>query len=147
MTEEMIKNANEIAKEHGYESVEFKLGEIENLPVKDDSVDVIVSNCVINLSPDKLKTYQEAYRVLKPGGRILISDLVTEGELPHDIKKSFAAWTGCIAGALEKSEYLDTIKKAGFKDVSIVSQNTFCTSGLDERLVGKITSVKVRAYK
>jgi len=147
ITEEMIKKANEIAKEHGYRNVEFKLGEIENLPVEDNSVDVIISNCVINLSPDKLKTYQEAYRVLKPGGRILISDLVTEGELLEDIKKSFEAWAGCIAGALEKSEYLDTIKKAGFRDVSIVSQNTFYESGLDERLVGKITSVKVRAYK
>jgi len=147
ITEEMIKKANAIAKEHGYRNVEFKLGEIENLPVEDNSVDVIISNCVINLSPDKLKTYQEAYRVLKPGGRILISDLVTEGELPEDIKKSFEAWAGCIAGALEKSEYLGTIKKAGFRDVSIVSQNTFYESGLDERLVGKITSVKVRAYK
>ena len=146
MTEEMIKKSNEIAKEHGYENVEFELGEIENLPVEDNSVDVIISNCVVNLSPDKLKTYQEAYRVLKPGGRILISDLVTEGELPEDIKKSFEAWTGCISGALEKSEYLDVIKKAGFKDVCIVSQNNF-ESEIDERLIGKITSVKVRAYK
>jgi SAM-dependent methyltransferase len=147
MTEEMIKKANETAKEHGYENVEFRLGEIENLPVEDASVDVIISNCVINLSPDKLRTYQEAHRVLKPGGRILISDLVTEGELPDDVKKSFDAWAGCIAGALEKSEYLDTIKKAGFKNVSVVSQNTFYESGLDERLVGKITSVKVKANK
>lgn len=147
MTEEMVKRANETAKEHGYKNVEFKLGEIENLPLEDNSVDVIISNCVINLSPDKLRTYQEAHRVLKPGGRILISDLVTEGELPEDIRKNFEAWAGCIAGALEKKEYLDTIKKAGFGDVNIISQNTFYEPGLDDRLAGKITSVKVRAYK
>jgi len=147
MTEEMIKTANEIAKKFGYKNVEFKLGEIENLPFENNSVDVIISNCVINLSPDKLKTYQEAYRVLKPGGRIMFSDLVTEGKLPEDIRKNFEAWAGCIAGALEKNEYLDVIKKAGFKDVSIISQNAFYEAGLDKRLVGKITSIKVKAYK
>ncbi len=147
MTDEMVEKANEIAKEQGYKNVEFRLGEIENLPIEDNSVDVIISNCVINLSPDKLKTYQEAYRVLKPGGRLLISDLVTEEELPEDIKKRFDAWAGCIAGALEKSDYIETIKKAGFRDVRIVSQNTFTESGFDERLAGKITSVKIRAYK
>lgn len=147
MTEEMIKRAKETAKKYGYKNVEFRLGEIEKLPIEDNSVDVIISNCVINLSPDKLKTYRETYRVLKPGGRLLISDLVTEGELPEDIRKNFEAWAGCIAGALEKSEYLDVIRKAGFRDVSIVSQNTFYESGLDKRLVGKITSIKVKAYK
>ena len=147
MTEEMVERANETAKKHGHKNVEFKLGEIENLPIEDNSVDVSISNCVINLSPDKLRTYQEAYRVLKPGGRILISDIVTEGELPEDIRKNFEAWAGCIAGALEKKEYLDTIKKAGFKDIDIVSQNTFDEPGLDDRLVGKITSVKVKAHK
>jgi len=147
MTEEMIKKSNEIAKGNGYENVEFRLGEIEDLPVEDNSVDVIISNCVINLSPNKLKTYQEAHRVLKPGGRILVSDLVIEGDLPEDIMKSFEAWAGCVAGALKKSEYLDTIKKAGFRDVEIVSQNTFYELGLDKRLVEKIISVKVRAYK
>lgn len=147
MTEEMVERANETANKHGHKNVEFKLGEIENLPIEDNSVDVIISNCVINLSPDKLRTYQEACRVLKPGGRILISDIVTEGELPEDIRKNFEAWAGCIAGALEKKEYLDTIKKAGFKDIDIVSQNTFDEPGLDDRLVGKITSVKVKAHK
>jgi len=147
MTEEMIKRANETAKKYGYKNVEFKLGEIENLPLEDNSVDVITSNCVINLSPDKLRTYQEAYRVLKPGGRILISDLITEGELPEDIRKNFEAWAGCIAGALEKKEYLDAIKKAGFRDIDIVSQNTFYEPGLDDTLAGKITSVRVRAHK
>ncbi len=147
MTEDMVKKANEIAKKNGYKNVEFRLGEIENLPVDDNSVDVIISNCVINLSPDKLRTYQEAYRVLKPGGRILISDLVTEGELPEEIKKNFDAWAECIGGALEKREYLDTIRKAGFRDVSIISQNTYNQPGLDDKLIGKITSVKVRAFK
>ncbi|MFQ5710582.1 MAG: arsenite methyltransferase [Candidatus Geothermarchaeales archaeon] len=147
MTEDMVGRANEVAKRYGYENVEFRLGEIEDLPIEDNSIDVIISNCVINLSPDKLKTYREAYRVLKPGGKIMISDLVTEGELPEDIKKSFEAWAGCIAGALEKREYLDTIENAGFKDVSVVSQSTFYESGLDDRLIGKIISVKVKAYK
>jgi len=147
MTEEMVKRANETAKKYGYKNVEFRLGEIENLPLKDNSVDVIISNCVINLSPDKLRTYQEAYRVLRPGGRILISDLVTEGELPEDVRKNFEAWAGCIAGALEKKEYLDTIKRAGFGDINIASQNTFYEPGLDDRLAGKITSVKVKAFK
>ena len=147
MTKEMVRKANKTAKKYGYKNVEFRVGEIENLPVEDNSVDVIISNCVINLSPDKLRTYQEAYRVLRPSGRVLISDLVTEGELPEEIRKNFDAWAGCIAGALEKKEYIETIKKAGFRDVNIVSQNTFYEPGLDDRLVGKITSVKVRAYK
>jgi len=147
MTEEMIKKANETAKKHGYRNVEFRLGEIENLPVEDNSVDVIISNCVINLSPDKLRTYKEAYRVLKPGGRVLISDLVTEEELPEKIKKNFDAWAGCIAGALEKNKYIETIRKAGFKDVKIVSQNTYYEPGLKDILSGKITSVKIKAYK
>lgn len=147
MTKEMVKRANKTARKHGYENVEFKLGEIEKLPLEDNSVDVIISNCVINLSPDKLRTYQEAYRVLKPCGRILISDLVTEGKLPESIRKNFDAWAGCIAGALEKKEYLDTIKKAGFRDVEIISRDTFYALGLDDTSAGKITSVKVKAHK
>ena len=147
MTEEMVKKAEVIAKENGYRNVEFRLGEIENLPVNDNTVDVIISNCVINLSPDKLQTFKEAFRVLKPGGRLMVSDLVTEGALPEDIKKSFDAWSGCIAGALEKNEYLDTIKKAGFRDIKIVNQNRYTQKEIDGRLVGKITSIKVRAYK
>jgi SAM-dependent methyltransferase len=147
MTEEMIKNANKTAKKHGYKNVEFRVGEIENLPVEDNSVDAIISNCVINLSPDKLRTYQEAYRVLKPGGRVLISDLVTEGELPEKIRRSSDAWAGCIAGALEKRKYIEIIRKAGFRDVKIVSQNAFYEPGLKDILRGKITSVKIKAYK
>jgi arsenite methyltransferase len=147
MTKAMVEKANRTAKKHGYKNVEFRLGEIEKLPVEDGSVDVIISNCVINLSPDKLRTYREAHRVLKPNGRILISDLVTEGELPETIKKNFDAWAGCIAGALEKGKYLDTIKKAGFRDVKIVSQNTYSETGQHRSLDGKITSVKVSARK
>ena len=99
------------------------------------------------MSPDKFQTFKEAFRVLKPGGRLLVSDLVTKGVLPDDIKKSFNAWSECIAGALEKNEYLDTIKKVGFHNVEIVSQNSYSQKDLDNRLVGKITSIKVRAYK
>jgi len=147
MTEEMIEKGKKIANEHGFTNVEFRLGEIENLPVDDNSVDVIISNCVINLSPDKLKTYKEAYRVLKNGGRILVSDLVTEGELPEDIKKSFDAWSGCIAGALERKIYLKTIEKAGFQNVEIINENSYSEEDMDKRLIGKITSIQVRATK
>lgn len=147
MTAEMIEKARENAKKAGYESVEFRLGDIENLPVEDDTIDVIISNCVINLSPDKLATYKEAFRVLKSGGRILISDLVTEGELPEDVRRSFEAWAECIAGALEKQEYLQTIRKAGFRDVVIAAQHTYDEPGMDDRLRGKITSIQVAAYK
>ena len=119
MTEEMIQKAKNTASKHGYENVEFRLGEIENLPVENNSIDVIISNCVINLSTDKEKVFREAHRVLRPGGRIMISDLVTEGELPEEIRKSFDAWACCVAGALEKNQYLNTIRNAGFQNVKI----------------------------
>lgn len=143
MTREMVLKAKASASKYGYKNVEFRLGEIENLPIEDNSIDVIISNCVINLSPDKEKVFQEAYRVLKIGGRIMISDLVTEGELPESIRKSFDAWAGCVAGALEKNQYLTAIKRAGFKNVKIVSERTFseCCSQ------AQIKSVQVEAYK
>ena len=147
MTEEMIQRAKKIAKDNGYINVEFRLGEIEDIPVNDNTIDVIISNCVINLSPDKLQTFKQAFRVLKPGGRLLVSDLVTEGFLPDDIRKSLDAWGACIAGELEKNEYLETIKKAGFHNIEIVNQNRYTEKEIDSRLVGKITSIKVRAYK
>jgi len=146
MTEEMVARAEASALKHGYKNVEFRLGEIENLPVEDETVDVIISNCVVNLSPDKLKVFQEAYRVLKPGGRLMVSDLVTEGKLPEEIRKSYDAWAGCIAGALEKSEYLETIKRAGFKNVKVASEKAY-TIDVSKELRGKITSVQVEAYK
>jgi len=147
MTPEMVEKAGENARNGNYKNVEFRVGEIENLPVEDNSIDVIISNCVINLSPDKLATYKEAYRVLKPNGRILISDLVTEGELPEDVRRSFDAWAECIAGAMEKQEYLNTIKKAGFRDVTIVAEHLFSEPGMDDGLAWKIISIQVKAYK
>ncbi len=146
MTEEMVEKAESTARKYGYTNIEFRLGEIESLPVEDNSVDVIISNCVINLSIDKEKVFREAYRVLKHGGKIMISDLVTEGELPEEVKKSFDAWAGCIAGALEKREYLETVMKAGFKKVKVVSESSYDID-ISEELKGKITSVKVEAYK
>jgi SAM-dependent methyltransferase len=147
MTEAMVETATQNAAAGGYENVEFKLGEIENLPIEDNSIDVIISNCVINLTPNKSVAFKEVFRVLKNGGRILISDIVTEGELPDEVRKSFQAWSECTAGAMEKQDYLETIKKAGFKDVEIIEQHFFTEPNLDERLVGKITSVQVRALK
>jgi ubiquinone/menaquinone biosynthesis C-methylase UbiE len=147
MTEPMVEKANKIAQRDGYKNVEFRLGEIENLPVKDNSIDVIISNCVINLSPDKLRTYKEAYRVLKRGGRILISDLVTEGKLPDHIKRSFDAWAACIGGAMEKEEYLGVIRKAGFRKIDVVAEHTYSEPSLHKTLAGKITSIQVKAYK
>lgn len=147
MTQEMVERARRVATLHGYENVEFRLGEIEDLPVAGDSVDVIISNCVINLSPDKAAVFREAFRVLKPGGRMLISDLVTEGELPEEIRRSFEAWAGCIAGALERGAYLDTIREAGFQDVAIVAEHSFDEPGMSGALKNKIISVQVRAHK
>jgi len=147
MTEEMIKNASKNAKEGNYTNVEFKFGEIENLPIEDNSIDVIISNCVINLSPDKSIAYKEAFRVLKPDGRILVSDLVTEGDIPEEIRRSFQAWSQCIAGAMEKQAYLDTIKNTGFSNIEIVEQHYFTEPNMDERLVTKIISIQVKATK
>ncbi len=147
MTEDMVDRGRQLAQEHGFANVEFRLGEIEHLPLETDSVDVIISNCVINLTADKLASYREIHRVLKPGGRILISDLVTEGVLPEDVRRSFAAWADCLAGALEKDIYLETIRRAGFAQVSVVSESPYEAPEMDSRLQGKILSVKVRAVK
>jgi arsenite methyltransferase len=147
MTPEMIETALKNAEKGRYENVEFKLGEIESLPISDNSIDVIISNCVINLTPDKDVAYKEVYRVLKPGGRILVSDLVTEGHIPDEIRRSFQAWSECIAGAMEKEDYLNTIKNAGFKKVEIVEQHFFTEPNMDERLVGKLTSLQLKANK
>ncbi len=146
MTEAMIKRATSNMTKYGYKNVEFKLGEIEKLPVEDEIVDVIISNCVVNLSPDKDQVFREAHRVLKHGGRLMVSDIVTEGELPEKVRKSFDAWASCVGGALEKQQYLDSIKKAGFEDIRIVSESTYDMDVSDE-LKGKITSVKVEAHK
>jgi arsenite methyltransferase len=147
VTPAMVEKARENAEKGHYQNVEFRLGEIESLPVEDNSIDIIISNCVINLSPDKLATFKEALRVLRPNGRILISDVVTEGELPEDVRRSFDAWAGCIAGALKKQEYLDTIKKAGFRGVMIVGEHPFSVPSMDDRLTGTVISIQVKAYK
>jgi SAM-dependent methyltransferase len=146
MTQEMIQRAEETSSRYGYENVEFRLGEIEKLPIEDGSVDVVISNCVINLSTDKEKVFREAYRVLRPSGRILISDLVTEGQLPEAARRIFDAWAGCIAGALEKNQYLDAMRRAGFKDIRIVSESAYDID-VSQELIGKITSVQVEAHK
>ena len=125
MTPEMIEKARENAREGKYENVEFRLGEIENLPVADNSCDVVISNCVINLSPDKRRVFAEAFRVLKPGGRLMISDIVLLKELPDFIKKSIEAYIGCLSGAIMKDEYIKTIKEAGFQDVKIIDETKF----------------------
>ena len=122
MTPEMVNKARENARKGNYPNVDFKLGEIENLPVKDNSVDVIISNCVINLSPDKKSVFSEAFRVLKPGGRLMISDLVLVKDLPDAIKNSAEAYVGCLAGAVMKNDYIACIEEAGFKDVRVLSQ-------------------------
>ncbi len=122
MTAEMLDKARESARKGSYENVEFRLGEIENLPVADNHVDIIISNCVINLSPDKKKVFQEAFRVLKPGGRLMVSDIVLLKELPEEIKNSVAAYIGCLAGAVTKNEYLGDIRAAGFKETRIIDE-------------------------
>ncbi len=125
MTPEMIKTAKENAKKNGYTNVEFRHGDIEDLPVNENSVDVIISNCVINLSPDKKRVFQEAFRVLKPGGRIIVSDIVLLKELPDFIKDSVEAYVSCISGASLKNEYLKFIKDAGFKEVTVTDETSF----------------------
>lgn len=125
MTPEMLEKARENARKGNYENVEFRLGEIESLPAADNSVDVVISNCVINLSPDKARVFQETFRVLKPGGRLMVSDITLLKELPDFIRNSIAAYVGCISGALMKDEYIDAIKEAGFHEVSIIDETVF----------------------
>ena len=125
MTPEMVEKARENAEKSGTDNVEFRLGEIESLPVADNSVDAVISNCVINLAPDKRRVFIEAYRVLKPGGRLMISDIVLLNELPEEIRNSVEAYVGCVSGAVLKDEYLKAIKEAGFQDVKIMDETSF----------------------
>jgi ubiquinone/menaquinone biosynthesis C-methylase UbiE len=120
MTEEMLKKAEENKDKLGYENVEFRLGDIENIPVDENTADIILSNCVINLVSDKRKAFQEIYRILMPGCKFCISDIVIEGEMPDEIRNSVEMYVGCVAGAIRKNEYLDIIKTAGFSDVEVV---------------------------
>jgi SAM-dependent methyltransferase len=125
MTPEMLERARENAREGNYANVEFRLGEIENLPVADNHVDVVISNCVINLVPDKRRVFKEVFRVLKPGGRLMVSDIVLLKELPDVIKNSIEAYIGCLSGAIMKDEYIGAIKAAGFHDVRIIDEASF----------------------
>jgi SAM-dependent methyltransferase len=163
MTPEMTSSARANAGKGGYENVEFRLGEIENIPAADSSVDVIISNCVINLSPDKKRVFREAWRVLRPGGRLMVSDIVLLKELPDFIKQSVAAYTGCISGALPKNDYLSAIKEAGFQKVMVMEETNFSIDCMvndptaqavinklkvtREYIENTVASIKVRAIK
>lgn len=166
MTAEMLGSARKKAAEGGYGNVEFRLGEIEHLPVGDDIVDLIISNCVINLSPEKPQVFREAFRALKPGGQLMVSDIVLLRELPDIVRKSIDAFVGCVAGASLKEEYLGHMEKAGFTDIRILKETAIPSSmihslpdaadisrGLDlsledlNDLARDVVSVKVSARK
>ncbi len=166
MTLEMIEKARENAQKGNYQNVEFRLGEIENTPAADNSVDVVISNCVINLSPDKNKVFSDTFRVLKPGGRLMVSDIVLLKELPDFIKDSIEAYIGCISGAIMKDEYLKAIEEAGFHEVKIIGEANFpidcivndptakaiidklnLSTGIIENFASAVISIKVQAIK
>jgi len=161
MTDEMLDLARENQCKAGVENVEFLKGEIEHIPLPDNSVDVVISNCVINLSADKDRVLREAFRVLKPGGRVAISDVVTRGQIPADVRQNILLWVGCIAGALEEYEYVGKLAKAGFDGIDIEptrvydieDARTFLTGqGVDvdaiaPQVEGKFMSAFIRAVK
>jgi len=160
MTDEMLALARENQRKAGLTNVEFLKGEIEHIPLPPDSVDVIISNCVINLSADKDAVLAEAFRVLKPGGRFAVSDVVVRGEVPAEIRRSVELWIGCVAGALEESEYRAKLAKAGFADVDVEptriytaesARDALAGAGLDAEAIasidGKFISAFVRARK
>jgi arsenite methyltransferase len=138
MTDEMLALANENKGKAGIENVEFLKGEIENIPLPDNSVDVIISNCVINLAADKSKVLREAFRVLKPGGRFAVSDVVTRGEIAPEIRQSVLAWVGCVAGALEENEYRTKLAQAGFEQIDIEPTRVYRAEDALEFLSGQI---------
>ncbi len=161
MTDEMLALARENQAKAGVANVEFLKGEIEHIPLPDNSVDVIISNCVINLSGDKPRVLREAFRVLKPGGRFAVSDVVVRGEVPADIRKSMELWIGCVAGALEEAEYRQLLAGAGFSSVDLEPTRVYKTAdaraflaeagldrpGLAESIDGRFISAFVRATK
>jgi arsenite methyltransferase len=161
MTDDMLALARENQRKSGIENVEFLKGEIENIPLPDCTVDVIISNCVINLSADKDRVLREAFRVLKPGGRLAVSDVVVRGEVPDEVRKNMLLWVGCIAGALEESDYKARLTAAGFKSIEIESTRVYTiedaraflvAEGIDVDAVapqvdGKFMSAFVRAQK
>jgi len=137
MTEAMIKKANENNKKAGYNNVEFRLGDIENMPVDNGTSDFVISNCVMNLVPDKVKAFSEVYRILNKSGKFSISDIVISGELPEKLRESAELYVGCVAGAIEKQAYINTIKNAGFKTVKIVEEKKYV---LPEKIVRQYLS-------
>jgi arsenite methyltransferase len=141
MTDEMLTLANENKRKSGLNNVEFLKGEIEHIPLPDNSVDVIISNCVINLSADKDRVFAEAFRVLKPGGRFAVSDVVTKGEVPPEIRKSVLAWVGCVAGALEQGDYRAKLKAAGFDNVHLEPTRIYRIEDAREFLSGQNINV------
>lgn len=161
MTDEMLALANENKRKAGLENVEFLKGEIENIPLPDNSVDVIISNCVINLSADKDRVLREAFRVLKPGGRVAVSDVVTRGEIVPEIRNSMLLWVGCVAGALAENDYRSKLAAAGFENIEIEPTRIYraedareflCGQGIDvdalaPQVDGKFMSAFVRAVK
>ena len=161
MTDEMLALAEENKRKSGLANVEFLRGEIENIPLPDDSVDVIISNCVINLSADKDRVIREAFRVLKPGGRFAVSDVVTHGDVPPEVRRSMMLWVGCIAGALEDGEYVGKLQRAGFEHIGVEPTRVYNVEdarqflsgeGIDvdaiaPRVDGKFMSAFIRASK
>ncbi len=143
MTPDMILLARQNTQKMGVSNVEFRLGEIEHLPIEGSAVDVIMSNCVINLSPDKDQVFREAFRVLKPGGRVSISDIVVTGELPDEVRSSLEQWAGCVAGALEKNVYLQKLEQAGFAKIAVQSSKSFGSGALE----GAVARITVTAHK
>ncbi len=145
MTEAMIEKARGNDQKLGYTNVEFRFGEIENLPVSDNTADVVISNCVLNLVPSKLKAYQEIFRVLKPGGHFSISDIVLTGKLPKKLQAAAEMYAGCVAGALKKEDYLDSIRKAGFSNISIVKEKPMTIP--DNMLSQLLSNKEIKAFK
>ena len=145
MTDEMLALANENKRKAGLANVEFLKGEIENIPLPDNSVDVVISNCVINLSGDKARVLREAFRVLKPGGRFAISDVVTRGTMLPEIRQSMQAWVGCIAGALEENDYRNKLAAAGFEQIEIEPTRVYRAEDAREFLAGQGIDVQVIA--
>ena len=137
MTDEMLALANENKRKAGVENVQFLKGEIEHIPLPDNSVDIIISNCVINLSSDKDRVFSEAFRVLKPGGRFAVSDVVTRGEMPSEIRQSVLLWVGCVAGAVEENEYRTKLRQAGFENIEIEPTRIYRIEDAREFLSGQ----------
>ncbi len=145
---EMVEKANNSARKGNYKNVEFKVAEMEKLPVPDDSVDVVISNCVINHSPDKVAVFREVHRVLKAGGRMFVSDLVTAGKFTeHDLQSVDKLWTDWLAAASGKQNYLNAIKEAGFQTVTVVAEGSFPMAEADNVLKGKIISIQIKGSK